>query len=310
MAQLDIELIKKALEKEGTIYTRKPMSDYTSFRTGGPAELVFYPKDHNAAADAVAFFHDNSVPFFVLGGCTNLVVGDAGIDSVVVKMSNDGVHDGRIALLDDGLIYADAGIKKSDFIKFAIKNGKSGIEFMVGIPGCIGGGIIMNAGTYMGSFSDVLKKVKYISSKGEIMELEIDSSKGHYRHLELMEDTAVVLGAYFSLPDSADSAVVQAKVNEIIADRKSKHPWEYPSAGSVFKNPENHSSWKLVNDSGLKGYTIGGAQVSEKHTNFIINRNNATSAEIRALVSFIQKTVKEKFNVELSTEIRMVGKFI
>ncbi|HRX15852.1 MAG TPA: UDP-N-acetylmuramate dehydrogenase [Spirochaetota bacterium] len=297
------------LKSYGKVLKDEPMSSYTSFKTGGNADYLVYPASINKCAELIEYLNKYEYNFTVLGGCTNLVVGDMGIRGVVIIISDLTEEFNEIRVIDDNTVYAGAGVKKSDFINFTAENDFDGMHFMVGIPGCIGGGIIMNAGTYMGTFSSVLKKVYYINNRGQSKSKEIDSTMGQYRHLDLEAECAVVTGADFSLPKSDNKELVIQKINDIIEDRKQKHPWDYPSAGSVFKNPENEASWKLVNDCGLKGYSIGGAQVSEKHTNFIINKGEANSAEIRALVSYIQSQVKIKYGIELHTEIRMIGEF-
>jgi UDP-N-acetylmuramate dehydrogenase len=297
------------LKKFGRVEQNIPMKNFTTFKTGGIADILFYPGSYEQTADAIKLLHDEQVPYYVTGGGSNLVIGDEGIRGVVIKIDNERKIENPVYITESGLIFCDAGVSKSDFIQFALQNGFGGIEFMVGVPGCMGGGIIMNAGTYMGTFSDILKSIVYVTYKGELREENLNSQESQYRDMGLSKECAVILGGYYSLPKVDDIDSVKNRVNEIHADRKMKHPIEYPSAGSVFKNPPGHSSWKLVNDSGLKGYTIGGAQVSEKHTNFIINKDNATSAEIRALVEYVRHTVLEKYNVELHTEIKMVGEF-
>ncbi|MBN2436188.1 MAG: UDP-N-acetylmuramate dehydrogenase [Spirochaetes bacterium] len=297
------------LKSYGKVLKDEPMSNYTSFKTGGCADYLVYPASMDKCAELIEYLNKSECGYTVLGGCTNLVVGDMGIRGVVIIISDLTEGFNEIKVVDENTIYAGAGVKKSEFINFTAENCFDGMHFMVGIPGCIGGGIIMNAGTYMGTFSSVLKKVYFINNRGQSKSKEIDSTMGQYRHLDLEAECAVVTGADFSLPKSDNKDLVIQKINDIIEDRKQKHPWDYPSAGSVFKNPENEASWKLVNDCGLKGYSIGGAQVSEKHTNFIINKGEANSAEIRALVSYIQSQVKIKYGIELHTEIRMIGEF-
>ena len=297
------------LKSYGKVLKDEPMSNYTSFKTGGCADYLVYPASMDKCAELIEYLNKSECGYTVLGGCTNLVVGDMGIRGVVIIISDLTEGFNEIKVVDENTIYAGAGVKKSEFINFTAENGFDGMHFMVGIPGCIGGGIIMNAGTFMGTFSSVLKKVYYINNRGQKKSKEINASMGQYRHLDLEVECVVVTGADFILPRSVIKELVKKKINDIIEDRKQKHPWEYPSAGSVFKNPENEASWKLVNDCGLKGYSIGGAQVSEKHTNFIINTGEANSAEIRALVSYIQSQVKIKYGIELHTEIRMIGEF-
>ena len=179
---------------------------------------------------------------------------------------------------------------------------------MAGIPGCIGGGIMMNAGTFMGSFADILVDADIVDPEGNSRTVKINRSMSSYRKMNI-DGGAVVTGARFRLERTDDAGRVRARVAEILSDRKAKHPLEYPSAGSVFKNPEGHSSWKLIDEAGLKGARVGGAAVSTLHTNFIINLDNATSRDVRALIDLVRETVQVKFGIELETEVKMIGSF-
>lgn len=292
----------------GHVIENADMSKFTSFKSGGPAELLIFPSSYEKAGMIYKEALEDEIPLTIIGGGTNLLVSDSGIEGIVMRISGDNIVSGKMEIVEDNLIYCDALIKKRDFITFAADNGFGGVEFMVGIPGCIGGGIVMNAGTYMGTFIDVLKRIKYIDKDGNVKERSISKKKAHYRFFE-MDDAEVILGGYFELTVAEDREEVRKNIREIINDRKNKHPWTYPSAGSVFKNPDGYQSWKLVNDSGLKGYRIGDAMVSTLHTNFIINDGKANSSDIKKLIEHIQHVVKEKFNVALYTEIRMLGEF-
>jgi UDP-N-acetylmuramate dehydrogenase len=179
---------------------------------------------------------------------------------------------------------------------------------MAGIPGAVGGGIYMNAGTYMGSFSDILDSVKVLLHDGTVVNISMDRNESSYRKMDLPENS-VILGGFFKLPEADDAGDLKKRIDEIISDRHTKHPMEYPSAGSVFKNPEGYSSWKLIDDAGLKGFSIGGAMVSGKHTNFIINAGGAVSSDIYRLVKHVQERVYGKSGVMLETEIRLMGEF-
>jgi len=179
---------------------------------------------------------------------------------------------------------------------------------MAGIPGSVGGGIFMNAGTFMGCFVDILKKIRGVDYNGSLFEVDAGSDISGYRKMNLPDNT-VITGGIFSLPENDNPGEPGKRVEEIIKDRWSKHPMDYPSAGSVFKNPEGYSSWKLINDSGLKGCSIGGAMVSEKHTNFIINTGNALSCDIYNLIRHVQDTVFKNTGVTLETEIKILGEF-
>jgi len=296
--------ILKELSSYGNLKAGVPMSSVTTFKTGGPADYLLEPVDEAAAASAVTLLKTENIEFHVIGGGSNLLVSDYGLRGVVIRLSdeNAGIEYG------DGFIYAAASVSKDKFISGAIDKGFGGVEFMAGIPGAIGGGIFMNAGTYMGCFSDILRRIRIADYEGKISEVEVSCESSGYRHMSIPENS-IILGGLFTLPEAENPDEVRKAVDDIIADRWKKHPMEFPSAGSVFKNPEGHSSWKLVNDSGLKGFSIGGAMVSVKHTNFIINTGEACSSDIFNLVKHIQEIVYNRFAVNLETEIRIMGEF-
>jgi len=280
------------------------MSSLTTFKTGGAADYLLEPSDEATAVSAVSLLKSENIEFHVIGGGSNLLVSDSGLRGVVIRLSDENaeIH------ISDGLIYAPSSVSKEKFISEAIEKGFGGVEFMAGIPGAMGGGIFMNAGTFMGCFSDILRKIRISDFRGNITEVQVTCESSGYRHMDIPENS-IILGGFFSLPENDDPAAVRKRVDDIMADRWNKHPMEFPSAGSVFKNPEGHASWKLINDSGLKGFSMGGAMVSEKHTNFIINSGNASSSDIFRLVKHIQETVYKRFSVNLETEIRFMGDF-
>ncbi len=225
-----------------------------------------------------------------------------------MRLCEDDAHPAAMSVLDDGSVYADATARKDFFMEFAISSGFGGVEFMAGIPGCVGGGIMMNAGTYMGSFADILADVDIVDAEGNARTMKIDRSMSSYRHMDI-DRGAIVTGARFRLERTDDPGLVRGRVAGILADRKGKHPLDYPSAGSVFKNPDGHSSWKLIDEAGLKGARIGGAAVSTLHTNFIINIDNATSGDVRALIDHVRETIRKKFGLEMEPEVKMIGSF-
>ncbi len=280
------------------------MSSLTTFKTGGAADYLLEPSDEASAVSAVSLLKSENIEFHVIGGGSNLLVSDSGLRGVVIRLSDENaeIH------ISDGLIYAASSVSKEKFISEAIEKGFGGVEFMAGIPGTMGGGIFMNAGTFMGCFSDILRKIRISDFRGNITEVQVTCESSGYRHMDIPENS-IILGGFFSLPENDDPTAVRKRVDDIIADRWNKHPMEFPSAGSVFKNPEGHASWKLINDSGLKGFSMGGAMVSEKHTNFIINSGNASSSDIFRLVKHIQETVYKRISVNLETEIRFMGDF-
>ena len=298
--------LSKYLSQLGYIEFNVNMADYTTFKTGGPADVLFIPSKTENIEPAIKALKSNT-PLTVIGGGSNLLVGDKGIRGVVIIIAEKDFCELKITF-DGAFVYADASIPKEKFINIAIENGMTGVEFMTGIPGTIGGGIMMNAGTYMGSFADILRKIHYINNNGETIILDVDSTMASYRNLKI-SDICVITGAQFELKPAQDIEECYKTVKEILDDRASKHPLEYPSAGSVFKNPEGHSSWQLINNAGLKGAECGGAAVSTKHTNFIINKNNATSKDILSMIQKIQDEVLKKFDISLETEVKMIGEF-
>ncbi len=302
------EVIYDRLSEFGTVKLNESLSRYTTFRTGGVADILIYPKNIESVQKIRQLALDNSIPVTVIGHGSNLLISDRGIRGLVLRVSSDGVVPGEIRDEGDGLIFADAMVMKDDFISFAVERGYGGVEFLAGLPGCMGGGIVMNAGTNLGWFSSILDEILLLDGEGEAGGIKISGDMMSYRHLDL-KDGWIVLGGYYRLPRSESPEVVKRSIDEILAEREAKHPLEFPSAGSVFKNPEGHSSWRLIDESGLKGKTIGGAAVSVKHTNFIVNTGGATSEDIRSLISCIQEKVFKYSGLRLETEIRMLGEF-
>lgn len=299
-----MDRIINELKQYGNVSENIPFADHTSFKTGGPAALFAEPFDENGVVQTFAAALKAGLEVLVIGGGTNLLISDNGIPGLVIKISNMDF----LPEINDEFIYSSAFVSKDNFIEAVIKAGFGGVEFMAGIPGAIGGGIFMNAGTFMGCFSDILYRIKIVDSSGKISEVDLDREDSGYRKMNIPEG-GIILGGYFKLPRACDVEALKTCIKTTVDDRWIKHPMEYPSAGSVFKNPEGHSSWKLVNDCGLKGYKIGGAMVSEKHTNFIINTGTALSQDIYDLIRHVQLTVYKKTGVNLETEVRIIGSF-
>jgi UDP-N-acetylmuramate dehydrogenase len=301
------ELLER-LAPLGTVLRDEPMNRHTTFRVGGPAQVLVFPSDSRNAGEAVRLIRGCGVPFTVIGGGSNLLVGDGGIPGITLSLGADGAWKGSMRRGNDGTVYADATVLKEDFIAWCLDQGLEGVDFMAGIPGCLGGGIVMNAGTFMGSFANILVNIELITAGGLPGTREVRPEMAHYRCMDLEED-AIVTGGWFRLQESHDIGAARARIRAILEDRGAKHPLQYPSAGSVFKNPEGHSSWKLIDDAGLKGHRIGGAMVSELHTNFIVNYDRARASDIRALIEHVQETVSRRFSINLHPEVRMVGEF-
>jgi UDP-N-acetylmuramate dehydrogenase len=300
--------LARALGELGRVLSDEPLYNYTTFKTGGPADILFMPGGRERAAEAVALIREEGAPLTVIGGGSNLLVSDSGVRGVVMRIC-DGDDGASIpAIRADGLVAASAGTGKKSQLRYCMEEGFTGMEFMAGIPGCVGGGIVMNAGTVDGTFAGVLAEVEYLDGAGAFTRVAVDAGVAGYRSLGL-PSSAVVLEGVFRLNRGADRNEVEARIRRIIAERKAKHPLDYPSAGSVFKNPPGHSSWKLIRDAGLNGARVGGAMVSGMHTNFIINYDNATSSDILNLISLVQERVYGMFTVRLEPEVRMLGTF-
>jgi len=303
--KLDISnTIHGMLSPLGKVKFNVPLSEYTTFKTGGNASVFIEPACEENIPKIIGILKSENIDFFIMGGGSNLLISDEGLDCAVIKISEKDLTFKK----EGDLLYASAFMDKEDFIDQAIELGYGGVKFIAGVPGTVGGGIFMNAGTYMGCFIDVLKKIRIVNSDLEIEDIQVSQNDSNYRKMNLPEGV-VILGGFFDLPTCENKEALKQEIKDIIDDRWSKHPMEYPSAGSVFKNPEGHSSWKLVDDCGLKGYTIGGAAVSDKHTNFIINKNSAKSSDIYELIHHIQQAVMDKFGIVLETEIKITGKF-
>ena len=300
--------MEKAIEKlcgvlgSDAVRLEEPMKAHTSFRIGGPAELFLTPENAAQLAEAIRILRRHEIPVFILGNGSNLLVRDKGIRGAVVQLS------GRMSALEtDGTaLYAEGGALLSAAAAKAAEAGLTGLEFASGIPGSIGGAVMMNAGAYGGEMKDVLESVDVLTRDLRRETLPVEKIGLSYRHSGLAERGDIVLGVRFRL-GQGDPQAIQARMAELAEQRREKQPLQYPSAGSTFKRPEGYFAGKLIQDAGLKGKTIGGAQVSEKHAGFLINTGNATAGEMLELIAFCQRTVEEKFGVRLETEVRIVG---
>ena len=281
---------------------KEPMKVHTSFRIGGPAELFLTPENAAQLVETIRILRRHEIPIFILGNGSNLLVRDKGIRGAVIQLS------GRMSALktDGTVLYAEGGALLSAAAAKAAEAGLTGLEFASGIPGSIGGAVMMNAGAYGGEMKDVLESVDVLTRDLQMETLPVERLGLSYRHSSLAERGDIVLGARFRL-EQGDPQAIQARMAELAEQRREKQPLQYPSAGSTFKRPEGYFAGKLIQDAGLKGKTIGGAQVSEKHAGFLINTGNATAEEMLELIAFCQRTVEEKFRVRLETEVRIVG---
>ena len=284
------------------IKKEEPLSRHTTFRVGGPAEYFVMPSIAQVP-EGVALCRVYGLPLTVIGNGSNLLVSDAGLRGVVLEL---GKAASGIRLLDGEDLSVMAGTLLSETANYAAKHGLTGMEFAAGIPGSLGGAVVMNAGAYGGEMKDILSGVRVLTKNGEIRVRPADELELSYRHSRMMEEEDVVLEARLNLTPGSE-AVIRAQMEELRKKRVEKQPLEYPSAGSTFKRPEGCFAGKLIEEAGLRGFRVGDAQVSEKHCGFVINRGAATAAQILELMQRVQERVKEHSGVNLEPEVRLLG---
>lgn len=299
--------VKQALQQfvpAENIKYEEPLKNYTTFRIGGPADCVISVESALQMQDLLRYLRRVELPFFVLGNGSNLLVGDKGYRGVVLRMT-----DRMNAVFAEGCkIRAQAGASMAKAARAALEQGLTGLEFASGIPGSVGGGVLMNAGAYGGEMSQVTEYVTVLDRSGELLTLDNETMEFGYRTSVLKKGGFVVLECGFLLK-RAPQQEIREKMEELAAKRREKQPLEYPSAGSTFKRPKDHFAGKLIMDAGLRGLQAGGAKVSEKHCGFIINCGNATAADVRTLIERVQEEVSGRFHVQLEPEIIMLGEF-
>ncbi len=296
------EFLKKLTDAAGeeNVLIHEPMYKHITFRVGGEAEYFVEPDSVERLCKVMKVLtEEEGVPYFVIGNGSNLIVRDEGYKGVIVKIGNK-LSDIK---LEGTTIKVSAGAMLTKVAKLASDKSLAGMERISGIPGTVGGAVTMNAGAYGGEIKDIIVSARVLDvCTGEIIILDKDELKLSYRHSAVMEHNYIVLDAVFELA-YGDKEEIMAVMNDCTAQRKSKQPLEYGSAGSTFKRPEGYFAGKLIQDAGLKGFTIGGAQVSEKHSGFVINKGNATATDVLSVIEHVQKRVYEEFGVELETEV-------
>lgn len=285
------------------IIEHEPMAKHTTFRIGGPADYFCSPA-MEVLADVLKLAKKHSIPVTVIGNGSNLLVGDKGVRGLVIEI---GKNMSEIELSGHKIV-AQAGALLSKVANTALSNSLSGMECLAGIPGSIGGAVVMNAGAYGKEMKDVLESVRVLTSDNEMKELTVDELELSYRHSIIPQENYIVLEATLILAEG-DKDAIKAKMDELKEQRVTKQPLNYPSAGSTFKRPEGYFAGKLIMDAGLRGYTVGGAQVSEKHCGFVINAGNATASDVRQLMSDVNEKVTAQFGVGLEPEVKMIGEF-
>ena len=286
----------------GHVRMNEPMSAHTTFKTGGVADVFVEPSGIEELKETLKLLQGES--FYLIGNGSNLLVSDDGIRGVALHLA---AGFGDITVKENILI-CGAAATLSQIARTALDNALSGFEFAAGIPGSLGGAIVMNAGAYDGEMKQVVKRVTLMNYAGEIVEKDAEEMRFSYRHSILKEQQWIVLEAVIAL-EAGDKRKIKEKMDELAQKRREKQPLEYPSAGSTFKRPEGYFAAKLIEDAGLKGFRIGGAQVSPKHAGFVINEHNATSADIYALIKEIQRRVEENAGVAIETEVICLGNF-
>ena len=293
--------LKNVITK-GTVLTEEPMSRHTSFQIGGPAEIFVQPATGDEVRQAICLAKEEQIPFFVVGNGSNLLVSDDGFRGMIVQIGRNLQE----ISVEDNVIYAQAGALLSRVARTALEHGLTGMEFAAGIPGSLGGAVAMNAGAYGGEMKDILTDVEVLTPDGEIKTLSLEELDLSYRHSCIFDEDYIVLSVHLQL-EQGDKTVIRNRMDELARARREKQPLEYPSAGSTFKRPAGYFAGALIQDAGLKGYTVGGAQVSEKHSGFVVNRGGATAEEVLFLIKQVQKKVKSRFGVTMEPEVRMVG---
>ena len=299
MSQL-IEALS-AIAGSHQILENEPMSRHTTFRVGGPADVLFLPESEEQLVQALSIAREAGVPCIVIGNGSNLVVRDGGIRGLVIALG-----EGMAAIVRTGeTLTAWAGASLARVSAYAQAGGLSGLEFASGIPGTLGGGCAMNAGAYGGQLSDVLIDARVLLD-GAVRTLTVDGMQMGYRTSLPLREGGIVISARFALtPD--DPEAIAERMRELNARRREKQPLNYPSAGSTFKRPEGYFAGALIEQAGLKGKRVGGAQVSEKHAGFIVNTGGSTAKDILTLIGIVQDEVEARFGVRLETEVRILG---
>ena len=293
-------LFTSFLDKK-SVKTDEILSEYVNFKVGGPADILLIPKTKEQFIKSVSICRENEIPFYVIGNGSNILVRDGGFRGVVISL----LELNSIVVKGEKIV-ADCGAMLKNVSDAAKLSSLTGVEFACGIPGTIGGAVYMNAGAYGGEMRDIIESVEIIDETGEIKILSNKKMKFKYRSSIAMEKGYTILSATIEL-ETGDVKTIKDLIADLTNKREDKQPLDYPSAGSTFKRPVGYFAGQLIEQAGLKGYTVGGAQVSEKHSGFVINKGSATARDILDVIEHVQKTVKEKDGVDLHTEVRIIG---
>ena len=298
-----LECLQELAGKEN-VWADEPMRLHTTFRAGGCARYLVEPQTAEQLRLVLKVCRESNMPYYIVGNGSNLLVSDGGYDGVIIhlfKNMSEARAEGKCLVLQAGVLLSKAA-------NLARRESLTGLEFASGIPGTVGGALVMNAGAYGGEMKDVVRSVKVLTAQGGIREYTNEEMQFGYRRSRIAAEGSVVLEAVLEL-EKGDPERIQARMDELKEQRTSKQPLEYGSAGSTFKRPEGYFAGKLIQDAGLRGFQIGDAQVSEKHCGFVINRGNATASEIAELIREVQRRVWENSGVHLETEVKFLGDF-
>lgn len=304
--RFDNDIVSRAeqISGAGSVKRDEPMSTHTTFRVGGSADYFVRPRSAGEIAALIELCRDRGIPYFILGNGSNLLVSDKGYRGMIINIMD---NMGEISVCGSR-IRAGAGAMLIKVNTLAKDNSLTGLEFASGIPGTVGGAVYMNAGAYGGEMKDVISSVTAIDEDGRQYTFGRDEMDFSYRHSIIEDRKLIVVETEFELSEGSRDEI-EARVSELSLARRTKQPLEYPSAGSTFKRPEGYFAGKLIMDAGLRGYTVGGAQVSEKHCGFVVNRGGATAEDVMTLIRDVQQKVADRFGVRLETEVKLLGDF-
>lgn len=298
------EKLLKTADKDH-IKVGEEMRKHTSFRVGGPAAYFVIPDSEAELMGVAALCRKEEIPFFILGNGSNLLVGDGGFDGVIISTAGFAYCE---VDKERNLLTVGAGVSLARIAQEAYKASLAGFEFAAGIPGTLGGAVVMNAGAYGSEMKEVLHSVRVLTKEGEIVEIPAPKLSLGYRTSCIISGEYIVIGAKIRLKDG-DMEAIKSRMDELAGRRKEKQPLEYPSAGSTFKRPEGHFAGKLIEEAGLRGFSLGGAQVSQKHCGFVINKDQATAEDIMNLCREVKERVYKNSGVNLEMEVKTLGKF-
>lgn len=302
MTKNELQKLLNCILDENSIFINESMKNHISFRVGGPADILVRPKTEDEIVEVFKLLNRNEIPFIVKGNGSNILIKDGGFRGVVIEIADNFSFfeiDGNNMIVQTGALLSTIG-------KVAMASNLTGFEFASGIPGTLGGALAMNAGAYDGEMKNIVKSVRLMNEDGNIVEYSNEEMQFGYRHSVLSDKKMIALSAIISL-EEGNYEKIKEKMDDLAYQRRTKQPLEYPSAGSTFKRPEGYYAGKLIQDSNLKGASIGGAKVSEKHSGFVINYNDATATDIIKLIEHVKNTVYDMHGVKLEEEVKILG---